>query len=253
MRYLCYLLTQDRRPYCPLNGMIQMVPISWAENQRDLAKLCPAPAKDLQEVLESVQMQCPTLLLVTELEQLSGFSDFLERCGKTDSRFVNSRAGSRFPAGAAVDDEHAGWAVERSLHWFRGWVYAILAGDLDNNAGNRRLFRLLCGLSDYRQRLQYLLRHCFEFRKEVSQAVRLSGCYFAATGEGSSRQGFVQGVLLKVLSEQNEVAWSPRRLQRDQRARTWAMILFGVAILLIIGDLTLVGLIVRQNASSLGF
>ena len=169
-----------------MNGMIQAVPLSWSSNQRELAKLCPAAAHDVEGVVECLELQFPMVLLVTDLDQLSGFEEFLERCGKLDGRFRHSRAGSRFPAGATIDEKHSAWAVERGLHWFRGWTYSSLASDLGNTAGNRKLFRLLCDLSDRRGRLEFLLKKCFAFKRQPSDAVRLSGFYFSATGEGSA-------------------------------------------------------------------
>ena len=64
----------------------------------------------------------------------------------------------------------------------------------------------------------------------------LSGCYFGAFAEGHHQPAFVQGVLQKLISEQDNVAWSEDRLERDRRCHAWAFRLFALAILLAVAN-----------------
>lgn len=59
----------------------------------------------------------------------------------------------------------------------------------------------------------------------LRQPVRLKGSYFAATGSDSTRQAFVHDLILRLMSEQNDVAWLPEWISRDVRCRFWAVIL----------------------------
>ncbi len=235
MQYFCFLLTRDRDPYCAANGMVQAAPISWSANQHELTKLCPAVALDLETVTHALELQMPVVLVFSEVEVLQGFGEFLERCGRIDPRFRDTRAGSRFPAGLPIDADNVRWAIERGLQWFRGWAYTAFAQDLQN-PGNRKMYQFLCDLSDRRHRLEYQVKRAFEFRSPTSEPVRLSGCYFAATGQGTTHQGFLKGILLKLQSEQNEVAWSRQLLRRDAWARGWAWVLFMAALVMAAAD-----------------
>ena len=240
MRYLCYLISRDRDPYCAVNGLIQTAPVTWASDQRTLSQLSPAIAHDLESLYNSLQLQFPVALLYTGVEELSGFQQFMARLTPTQSRLRLSRAGTRFPTGLAIDDDHAAWAIERSLHWFQGWVYATFSQNPSEDIENRKMFRLLCDLGDMRKRLENLLKGSFKFKRESADPIRLSGCYFAATGEGTARQAFIQGVLLKLIGEQNEVSWSQQKLVVDRRSRFWSWILFVCAGAIAVGDLYLV-------------
>src|SRR5690606_37588905 len=116
-----------------------------------------------------------------------------------------SRAGSRYPAGLPVDEKSVRWVVERSLQWLRDWVYAEFAKNLASPQ-NRRLYQFLCALTQRRDRLCRELQFVFA-NPEAATVIRLSGCYFAATGNEISRQAFTHGVVQRVMDEQNDVAW----------------------------------------------
>ena len=108
----------------------------------------------------------------------------------------------------------------------------MFAKDLKNSE-NRRLYHLLCDLQQRRDRLATQLRLSFA---GVSRRpnVRLSGCYFAATGDASNYQGFVKGLLMRLVSTQGEVAWHPEHIRRDIRSRRMAYVIFATAALLLV-------------------
>ena len=61
------------------------------------------------------------------------------------------------------------------------------------------------------------------------QRIRMSGVYFCAAGKTKSHQAFVQGVMQKLIGEQDLVAWTPEKLRRDQRSRLTSYLCFVVA------------------------
>ena len=227
LEYLCQRLVAERGAYCPMNGLLQVVPLRWTQSAA-YEPLFAAAGHDLQTLHDSLHLQFPVVCLHAGLEEVNGLPQFLERGRELDARFRDSRAGSRYPAGLAIDDKSSAWVVERGLQWFRDWVYAEFAKNLASPQ-NRQLYQFLCALSDRRDRLARELRTMVgELRLRLP--VRLTGCYFAATGTDSTRQAFVHGVMQRLMSEQNDVAWMPEWRARDHR-RLWLTLLLSLITL----------------------
>jgi len=246
MAYFCSKVTAERSPYCPINGLLQVLPVRWTQNQAQ-EPLFAAAAQDVQTLHKSLHLQFPVVCLHAGLEDLTGLNQFIERGKELDSRFRDSRAGSRFPAGLAIDEKSSDWVVDRSVTWFRDWVYAEFAKQLASPS-NRQLYQFLCVLSERRVRLSRALRLVLgELR--LSQPVRLSGFYFGATGDEAARQGFVHGVMQRLMSEQNDVAWAPEWRWRNRRAAALTFVLFLLTLAILAGDAYL-GWRIWQQASA---
>ena len=149
--------------------------------------------------------------------------EFVERGKEIDSRFRDSQGGSRYPAGLGIDEKTSIWAIDKCLNWFRDWVYSEFAKEISNPQNNRKLYQFFCTLSDRRDRLAYYLRHITGDLR-LHNPVRLSGCYFAATGQDPSRQAFIPGVLNRVISQQNDVAWQSEWIARDRWMWIWTVV-----------------------------
>jgi len=234
LEYVCDLLLQERHPYCPINGMVQASPLAWSEHDRAASELSPIAVHDLRKVHDRLGLQFPVAFLFTGLDQVAGLPGFIRRCGELDPRFGASRAGSRFPAGAELSEDNCNWVIDRGLSWFRGWVYAVFARDL-KQADNKRLYHLLCNLQQRRDRLSTQLRLSLSGVSR-NPNLRLSGCYFAATGEASNYQGFVKGLLLRLVSTQGEVAWHPEHIANDKSSRFWGYMLMVLAAIFLVGN-----------------
>ena len=234
LEYVCDLLMQERDPYCPINGMIQSSPLAWSEHDRAASELSPISVHDLRKVHDCLGLQFPVAFLFTGLDQVAGLPGFIRRCGELDPRFSASRAGSRFPAGAEISEDNCNWVIDRGLGWFRGWIYAVFARDL-KQGDNKRLYHLLCNLQQRRDRLSTQLRLSLSGVCR-NPNLRLAGCYFAATGEATNYQGFIKGLLLRLVTTQGEVAWHPEHIARDKRSRSLGYVLMICAALLLVGN-----------------
>ncbi|MEQ9410586.1 MAG: type VI secretion protein IcmF/TssM N-terminal domain-containing protein [Fuerstiella sp.] len=232
MEFVCDLISRARRPYCPINGLLQAVPFSWAEDTDYARKLAPAIRDDVIAVHERLQLQFPVVVVVTELDDVGGMREFILRAERMQPGLRLSRAGSSFASGADVSDRNAEWVIDRGMQWFRGWVYSAFAYDLDNR-DNQKLFNMLCAINQRRPALVTLLREALY--KVVSPAPRLQGCYFCATGQASTEQAFIRGVLDKLPESQGEVAWTPQLVRSQQRSRMLAWCFFAGAALFLIG------------------
>lgn len=216
MQFLCHLIAEARKPFCPINGMLQAVPFSWAAETDYARKLAPSIKDDLITVHNAFQLQFPVVVVVTELDAVSGIKEFLLRAERLQPGLRLSRAGSSFAPGADVNDSNAEWVVDRAMQWFRGWVYTAFSYDIDNR-DNQKLFHMLCEVSQKRDALVTLLRE--GLYRIVRPCPRLHGVYFAATGRASTEQGFIRGVLDKLPESQGEVAWTPQLVRSQHRSR----------------------------------
>ncbi|MEO2017611.1 MAG: type VI secretion protein IcmF/TssM N-terminal domain-containing protein [Fuerstiella sp.] len=232
MEFVCHLIKEARRPYCPINGLLQAVPFSWAEEMDYARTLVSAIRDDVVAIHEQLHLQFPVVVIVTELDDVSGMREFILRTERLQPGLRLSRAGTSFASGADVSDTNAAWVIDRSMQWFRGWVYSAFSSDLDNR-DNQKLFNMLCGINQRRDALVSLLRD--SLYKVVTPRLRLHGCYFCATGHAAMEQGFIRGVLDKLTDAQGEVAWTPKSTQSRQRATTLGWVLFaGAAVLAIV-------------------
>lgn len=211
LAYVCQRLITERGSYCPLNGVLQIIPVRWSQSAA-FEPLFNAIGDDIKTLHDRLHLQFPVVCLHSGLEEVTGLSHFVQRGKELDPRFPDSRAGSRYPAGLPVDEKSAGWVVERCMQWFRDWVYAEFAKSL-SNVQNRQLYQFLCALSTRRDRLVR------ELRAIIGDlvSIRLTGCYFAATGSDATQKAFVHGVIQRLMSEQNDVAWDPKWRARDHR------------------------------------
>ncbi len=244
LEYFCQLLVEQRGSYCPLNGLLQVIPLRWTQSNA-YEPLMAAVGHDVQSMHDSLHLQFPVVCLHVGLEELTGLAEFIERGKELDSRFRDSRAGSRFPGGLAIDDKTASWVIERGMIWFRDWVYAEFAKNLASPK-NRQLYQFLCALSLRRERLVRELKTAVG---DSRQPVRLTGCYFSATGPDAPRQAFVQGVMQRLMSEQNDVAWQPEWRSRDRRYLWLATVLSFVTLAVFSIDIYFIWTIWEQSSN----
>ncbi len=236
--FLCRLLVETRQPFCPANGLLQVLPFSWAQEMGYGRKLVASVRADIEEIHRVFQMQLPVVIVASELEEIQGISDFILRAERLQPGLRNSRAGSSFPAGADVNDQHADWLVsEAMMQWFRGWVYQAFHRNIDSPK-NRRLFTMLCEISQRSQTFAKLLRDCLQ-DKVTDNQLRLYGTYFCASGSGSQKQGFIQGVLQKLIDLQGEVAYTPQVRECQHRSSLWGGLLFAGSAAIWIGTVVL--------------
>ena len=72
LRYLCRLIARDRQGFCPINGVLIVLPITAANPNGSLDELALACKADLAEAFEVLRMRCPVLVLVSDLRETPG-------------------------------------------------------------------------------------------------------------------------------------------------------------------------------------
>ncbi|TWT42820.1 hypothetical protein KOR42_46240 [Thalassoglobus neptunius] len=229
MDFFCELINESRFPYCPINGLLQVIPISWTTSTDQARKLAPAVRIDLETIHESLHLQFPVTVAFSELDSLPGLKEYMIRVERIQPGIRQSRAGSRFATGAVIDASSMDWLLDRSMNWFRGWTYTAFSADI-NAKDNLKLFHMLCSIRERRDAMTVLLRESFSQLTEPE--CRLAGCYFFATGEGATEQGFIRGVLDRMVETEGDVAWSPDLAHTISRNKTYSNLLIASSVVM---------------------
>lgn len=241
LRYLCHLIARDRLGLCPLNGVLVVLPITVADSRSSLSDICTACKVDLADALEALEMRCPVVFLVSDLDKLPGFADLAERLPADQRR---KRMGQRFPLVPELDSEDVPARIKDSVFWTGSTLFLSLVQSLfkveapggedvtEVTRANSQLFRFLAAMRDRRERLSQFVRDCLPYL--AGEPILFRGCYFAGTGRDSmTGQAFAPGVFRLMIDEQERVTWTSRALLQDAaylRLARWLKIGFICAI-----------------------
>jgi hypothetical protein len=244
LRHLCRLIVRDRRPYCPVNGVLVLVPLAATDSDADAQGTAETLAGDLQTVRATFKADCPLFAMVCDLESLPGFREFIGRQGGEDRK---RRVGQRFAMGTDLRGEPLTEAVAGAVEWLcndvlRDWVYRLFKVESPGRddqttavAANARLYQMLGELRDREARLARVLTRGLVGGWDG--APRFGGCYLGATGAEAGEQAFVAGVFRRLTDGQNSVAWTPEARAEDARYRR--LVSVGYSVLAGLGVLVL--------------
>jgi hypothetical protein len=254
LRHLCRLIKQDRLGFCPINGVLVLLPISAADPKNRPDDIAEACRTDLTEVFEVFRMRCPVLVMVLDLERLEGFKALIQRLPEGQR---GKRMGQRFPLVADVSDGEFPGKVESSVDWivtnlFASMVYSMFEVEPNRGVdvveevlnGNQQLFRFLGRIRERCDQLARLVRQCLP--NLPGDRLMFGGCYFAGTGnEPEAEQAFASGVLMRLIQEQDQVTWTDDAMKQDASflgAARKAKVVLGLVIgLLLLAILVLLG------------
>ena len=212
-------LRRSRRPVCPLNGILAILPFGLIlRSPADANTIGQSLGGDLKVLNRWLELRCPVVVLTAGLEKEKGFREVVRRVGRqsaASARFgkgtgqwaINPPQGESLRAVAT----HACWAFEDE-------AYSLFRErDHVGQTGNARLFALLCKV---RRGISNRLADILEAScagDENSEAMPFGGCYFGAVGTETDQQGFVRAVLDDRLNDLNaELEWTRAAI----RART---------------------------------
>jgi len=256
LRHLCRLIARDRQGFCPVNGVLVLLPIGAADPNRDQDEIARACKTDLTAAFGVFRMRCPVLAMICGLETMPGFGDLVKHLPPEARR---KRIGQRFPLVPELAPGEVPARVESSVEsiasaLFPSMVQAEFQVEGPNGEDtelvlrlNSQLYRFLTGILDKRERLARLVKDCLPVLPV--QPIMFGGCYFAATGgDSETQQAFASGVLTRLIKEdQNSVTWTEEALADDASAWRRARFLrwFFLSVIALIALLA-VGLIARS-------
>jgi IcmF-related N-terminal domain len=256
LRHLCQLIARDRHGFCPVNGVLVLLPIGAADPASDQDEIARACKTDLTAAFDVFRMRCPVLAMICGLEMVPGFGDLVKQLPPEARK---KRIGQRFPLVPELAPGEVPARVESSVEAIASALFPSMVQaefQVEGPSGedtelvlrlNSQLFRFLTGILDKRERLARLVKDCLPVLP--GQPIMFGGCYFAATGgDAETQQAFASGVLTRMIKEdQNSVTWTEEAIADDalawRRARFLRMFFLLVIVLL---ALAAVALIVRS-------
>jgi hypothetical protein len=240
LQYLCRLIARERRPFCPINGILLLFPIASANSDDDATLVGQIGQRDLATVRKTLQVRCPVFALFCDLETLPGFQALTERLPES---LRDRRMGQRFPLVPDLQPTAIPAMLESGVLHIGNRLIANLVSTLwqteatgggsyaDAVRGNTELYRLLGGVRDRQSRIARVLTRAIV--SEGAPPAMLGGCYLAGTGPDPLReQAFIPGVFRRLIESQDFVAWTPDALAEERNYQRWTRIGYTVLGLL---------------------
>jgi hypothetical protein len=262
LKHLCRVIIRDRQGLCPINGVLLVLPITTADARGDLDEIADACRRDLTTAFDTFRMRCPVLAMICGLEELTGFSDLVDRL---TAEQVRKRMGQRFPLVHELTATEVPEKVEAAVESVAGSVFPSMVHamfQVESPGGeapeevlrvNTQLFRFVNEIVDKGERLARLVKDCLPGLR--GDPLLFGGAYFAGTGRDSAtEQAFASGILMRMIKEdQDSVTWTEATLNEDAAAQRLARRLRFVFIFIIaVGVLAAAGLIVRRTINRAG-
>jgi hypothetical protein len=244
--FLCRLIRRDRSPWCPVNGVLALVPWAATESDESAKEAITVLQRELGAAREYLQLRCPVYALVCDMETARGFAEF--RRGLPPD-MLKSRVGQRLPLAPDLPNAEVPGLWERGVQWVGESVLPVgilkfLRLDaptdprktpLQAGMHNRNLYMLLSQVYARGPRLAKVLARGLGAAGESSDAPDalplFGGCYLGGTGRQPQDQAFVPGVFARLTDGQNHVSWTNQALAEDAKYRRWTAL--GYAIILV--------------------
>lgn len=246
LRHLCRLIVRDRRPYCPANGILFLVPYAGSDSEEDANQTGGAIHQDLANIRAVLRVHVPVFAMICDLEKADGFKEFLERFPQ-DQR--QRRIGQRFPLCPDLPDDKLVPAIDSSVQWifqtiFHREIYKLFRVESPGReevnhvvAGNCRLYQLMAQMRERQKRFGRIVSRALVL--EASGPPLFGGCYVGATGsDPSTEQGFVAGTFRRLTENQDYVSWTDEALAEEadyHRLTTYGYIGIVVLVLVLVG------------------
>lgn len=244
LRHLCRLITRDRRPWCAANGILVILPWTGTDTQEIANQTVQACRQDLEVAREALQVNCPAIALVADMETAPGFPEFIRRIPRENR---NNRVGRRFDLSPALHGTELTGMIATGMQWFctamlTRQIYQFFDLESSRKAdvsraslidGNVRLHQVLTQLLERQKRLAWVLQR--GFLREKNGPPLFGGCYLAGTGRTADQQVFVAGVLYRLIEEQNNIAWTDEAREEDIWYHRAARGAWAAAVLLLAG------------------
>ena len=250
LRHLCGLIVKDRELYCPLNGLLALIPFAATDGDVEANETAIIIQHDLDAIHRATRVKCPLVAVVCDLEEAPGGTELLARFPEEQR---SRRLGVRFPHIPDCDTAVIPKMIEDGVRWvchglLPPLVYRLAhagqQGRTEEQAelrGNVRLCQFLHQMRHRRKRLTRILTR--GICPNGAGPWRLGGCFLAATGsDAAHEQGFAGGIFPQLLEMQNSVAWSEQAIADDASCRRWtkagyATLAVSVAAMLALGVL----------------
>jgi hypothetical protein len=246
LRHVCRLLVRDRQPYCPVNGILILLPLASTASPEQASETASACRHDLTVARGALQLDCPRFAVLCDAERLPGFAELVRHFpeGPTSPSWV---LGQHFPLAPDVLAADLPAMIESGVGWVADGMLPQVIGRLWRREGepgatdrtevvraNAHLYELLYEARQRLVNLGHLVSRAVT--GEESGPAMLGGCYVAGTGgDGLTEQAFLAGVVQRVLAHQNAVRWTEEALAEDTEYRRYTFLGYAALVVLVVG------------------
>ncbi len=258
-QHLCRLIVRDRRPFCPVNGILLTIPVAASDTDEDAKATGILCQKDLHTARAVLKVHCPVLAMITDLEQVPGFREFMNRFTESQK---GRRVGQRFPYNPDLEGTTLENKLLEVMQWIGqalvpSWVHRLFriehpgSDTMDSAvAGNVLLYQFMDSMRERQSRLGRIL--ATGVTPDDSGPLMFGGCYLAGTGSSAREQAFAEGVFQRLLQDQNYVSWTREALAEEEYYTQWTwwgyLGLAVYAVVLALVAVWLVSLMFRNNS-----
>lgn len=219
LRHLCRLISQSRRPYCPINGILVLIPEACSRNEAAAGLAGRLASDDLHVIKEELQQHCPVIGIISDCEQLPGFVTLLERIPEQQK---GQRLGRKLPYAPKINSSQRAEMVSDAVHWIcRELVprltYKVMPDPGEQTPSKEKLVRLASTVFHRRESLVRIFTGMYG--TEGAHAVWAGGCYLTGTGPRAEQQGFLSDIFAQLIEDQNFVAWTEAGHAAESRYR----------------------------------
>ena len=240
LKYLCRLIAERRRPYCPANGVIWLFPLAGTETDAAADQTALAANADHRAAEAGLQVYCPAVAVVCDGQELPGFRDLMRGLPETLAR--ERLLGRTFPLVPGVPANERPAVLFAGIDWVArsllpGVVYQRFGSEAEGNGerwsdANARLWVLLDELHSRRAAVTRLIGQ--GIADSSDRPPMLAGAYLAGTGSDERDQAFASGVVQQLLALQNNVGWTPEAIAEETDYRRMTAVGYAAALALAI-------------------
>jgi hypothetical protein len=247
LQHLCHLITAARQPFCPINGILVILPLAATAHIEDASQTGAICQHDLSTLRASLQVHAPLLVVLADMEQVPGFCELLDQFPEAKQRqYV---LGQPFPLVPDLDQAEVPRMIGRGIQWlfetlFPANVYKLLKVEAPNQGrgallqANGKLYQLLVEMRERYRGLNHILTR--GLAAPTDGPLLFGGCFLAATGTDPAReQAFVHGILRQMIENQNYVSWTREALQEEAEFRRWTRLGYLVILGVVVSAVTL--------------
>ena len=235
LKHLSRLIRDAREPACAINGVLIVLPLQAIAGEAH-ALTTTGLRRDLSVLQDVFRMRFPATVLVTGMEDESGFLELASRVGTKAAReecigwgFKPGPVLTPLPHHLKALGTRACAVLESNINRLFNQVASLKALD-----GNRNLFRFLCRVrAGFAERVVASLVDGLGADATDAEVPHVVGCYFAGTGTAEEgNQLFVRRVFREFREHTSQLQWWRVVAVRERRIRRLARCLAVVNILL---------------------
>lgn len=240
--YLCRIIESARAPFCPINGIVVLLPYSASESDDVANHTGMLVEQDLEVITSGTNVEAPRIAVICDIQNVTGCVELLDRFPENQR---HRRLGIKIPKTPSCERDKVSKMIYEGLTWLCQKMVPPLVNRLFHtertvgnaeesvNEANRRLYRFMSSIRDRQKTFERLMRRAFLGNNRKDELLR--GCYLSASGRDSlSEQGFTAGIFNQILEMQNDVAWTQKAIERDEDFRRWTTIGYSSVVTVVV-------------------